>query len=145
MKLKNSSCNETQKHNCGETQKLKLWRNLNLQLRWNSGQTDRQTDRILFYAFSSVLGCKNMNCLQAGIEWIELIWRHGFKMLSLIYKKDFWFCLKHYAFLGSSGFQDLLGTKIPGLLNMSPELWVLSEQSCRVKERQRHKVSEVQS
>ena len=46
--------------------------------------------------------------------------------LSLIYIRDFLFCLEHYAWLGSSGFQDLFGTEISWLLNISPELWVLS-------------------
>ena len=46
--------------------------------------------------------------------------------LSLIYIRDFLFCLEHYAWLGSSGFQDLFGTKISWLLNISTELCVLS-------------------
>ena len=46
--------------------------------------------------------------------------------LSLIYVRDFLFCLENYSWLGSSWSQDLLGTKISWLPNISPELWVLS-------------------
>ena len=48
-----------------------------------------------------------------------------FMTLSL-HIRHFLFCPEHYAWLGSSVFQDLFGTKISWLINISPELWVLS-------------------
>ena len=46
----------------------------------------------------------------------------NFHMLLLIYTIDFWCCLEHYAWLGSSGFQDLFDKKNQRFLNISPEL-----------------------
>ena len=48
------------------------------------------------------------------------------KTLSLTYTRDFLFCLEQYAWLESRGFQDLFGTDISWLLNISSELCVLS-------------------
>ena len=50
-----------------------------------------------------------------------------FMTLSLIYIKEiFCFILNIMYLLGSRGFQDLFGTNISCLLNISPEHWVLS-------------------